>query len=459
MKLLDKTFSWVIASGLWFFAPQWVQAQVVAPDYQIDGKSVNMIYTSLPFLLISPDARSGALGETGVAQTNDANAMFWNPAKMAFNEDSTSVSISYTPWLRKLVPDINLSYVSIQHKLNERNALGLSLKHFSLGQISIMDGNGASFGSYKPTEFALDAAYSKKLSDNFSLGITFRYIHSNINTGTTADVAMQSKPINTAAADVSAYYKKQTYLLGKDAELAFGINLSNLGSQVTYQKGNVKYYLPANMKWGAAATLFNNLDRFTFSVDFNKLLVPTSPLRDADGNILSGKDTDRSLFGGLFGSFADAPGGFAEELKEISLGFGAEYWIRNQFALRTGYFLEDKTKGNRNYLTAGIGVNYKDRVRLDLGYIIASPQKTPLAQTLRISMQFSINKGNASKKAKSTPAASATKEASTAGNELNSGDKKATPSLKDKATNPSKTAEKPVNQKTNEDRKEQTNER
>lgn len=394
MMELNKTIAWIIAlCGLLFLHIE-VKAQTVSPGFQSDGKSVNNIYTSLPFLLITPDARSGGMGEVGVAISPDVNSIYWNPAKLTFSPDSTGISVSYTPWLRNLVSDVNLSYLSFYHRLNDRDALGFSLKHFSLGQIQIMDGNENSYGSYKPSEMALDAVFSRKLSENFSLGIAFRYINSNLNNGISGDAGYQSKPISTFSGDISAYYKKGTRILGSDGELALGLNVSNLGNKVTYQKGSIKYYLPANMKLGVATTLFNNLDKFTLSLDFNKLLVPTNPERDINENVIRGKETDRSLVGGIFGSFNDAPGGFAEELREINYSFGAEYWIRNQFALRAGYFFEDPSKGNRKYMTTGIGVNYKKRIKMDLAYVMADRQKTPLAQTLRITLALNINRNN-----------------------------------------------------------------
>lgn len=395
MRLLDKTITWIVLLCGLLFSVGAAKAQTVSPGFQSDGKTVNNIYTSLPFLLITPDARSGAMGETGVAISTDANAIYWNPAKLAFSEEKAGISVSYTPWLRKLVPDINLSYLSFYHRLNDRDALGFSLKHFSLGQIQLTDGNENSYGAYRPSELALDAAFSRKLSNNFSLGIVFRYINSNLNSGMAMD-SYQSRPISTVSGDVSAYYRKAAHMLGNDAELAFGLNLSNLGNKVTYQKGNIKYYLPANMKLGVATTIFNREDKFTFAFDLNKLLVPTTPERDADGNVVRGKETDRSLIGGIFGSFNDAPGGIGEELREINYSFGTEYWIKNQFALRAGYFFEDPTKGNRQYITTGIGVNYKERIKMDLAYVVANRQKTPLAQTIRISLMLNINKKNIS---------------------------------------------------------------
>lgn len=390
MILSEQTFTRMLVICGLLYTSNTARSQTVTP-IQTDGKTVNNIYTSVPFLLLTPDARSGAMGEAGVAISADANAIFWNPAKLTFAENPTGVALSYTPWLRKLVPDINLSYLSFYQQLGSRNAVGFSLKHFSLGQIQLMDDNESDQGTYRPSEMAIDAIFSRKLSDHFSLGIAFRYINSNLSNGLFLD-SYQLKPVTTVSGDVSAYYKKEARLLGSDAELAFGLNISNLGNKVTYQKDNIKYYLPANMKLGVATTIFNKEDHFTFAFDINKLLVPTNPERDADGRITRGKDPDRSLMSGLFGSFNDAPGGFSEELREISYSLGTEYWIRDQFALRAGYFFEDPTKGNRQYVTSGIGIKYKERINVDVAYVLASQQKTPIAQTLRFTLMFNINK-------------------------------------------------------------------
>lgn len=366
-------------------------SQTVSSNVQTDGKTLNSIYTAVPFLLITPDARSGAMGDAGVAISPDANSIFWNPAKLVFAEERTGFSVSYTPWLRKLVPDINLSYLSFYHRLNNQNSLGFSLRHFSLGQITLMDGDENSSGEYHPAEMAFDVVFSRKLSERFSLGIAFRYINSNLNNGQFLE-SYEVKPVSTLAGDVAAYYTSHGRMFGSNSDLALGFYISNLGNTVNYQKNTIKSYLPANLKLGIATTLHHNLDRFTLTADLNKLLVPTNPERDISGRITKGKDPDRPLLSGIFGSFNDAPGGFTEELKEISYSLGAEYWIRDQFALRAGYFYEDPTKGNRKYMSAGIGIKYKERINVDLAYLIANQQTNPLAQTMRFTLLLNINK-------------------------------------------------------------------
>lgn len=389
MRLFEKILKAILLICGIIFSGSSLHAQLISPGLLSNGKNVNNIYTAVPFLLITPDARSGGMGEAGAAISPDANAAYWNPAKLAFVEKPASFSVSYTPWLRKLVPDINLSYLSFYQRLDNQNVIGFSLRYFSLGQIELTDLNENTYGSYRPGEFAIDGIYARKLSEQFSLGVAFRYINSNLNSGMNID-SYQSKPVSTVSGDASAYYNKKTQIFGTDGELALGLHISNLGNKVTYQVNNLKYYLPANVKLGIATTLYNNQDKFTLAMDLNKLMVPTNPERDLAGRIIRGKETDRTLLSGIFGSFADAPGGFAEELREISYAFGTEYWIRDQFALRAGYFFEDPTKGNRHYATSGIGIKYKERINLDLAYIIANAQTTPMAQTIRFTLMFNM---------------------------------------------------------------------
>ncbi|WP_026897696.1 type IX secretion system outer membrane channel protein PorV [Daejeonella oryzae] len=357
---------------------------------QSDGRQTNTIQTAAPFLLIAPDARSGAMGDVGVAISADANAMHWNPAKLAFMENSTGFSVSYTPWLRNLVPDIDLGYLSVYHRLDDRNTIGGSLRYFSYGPIQLTDNNQNDIGIYSPNEFAIDGTFARQFGENFSLGTAIRYIRSSLSNGQFN--GQEIRPASALAADVSAYYKKPGTLLGKDAEIALGLNISNIGTKVNYSDAAEKSFLPTNMKLGGATTLnIDDLNQFTVALDFNKLLVPTSPIRDEDGNIISGKDPDRSVPSGIFGSFSDAPGGFSEELREISYSIGTEYWYNKQFAVRAGYFYENPSKGDRQYATLGAGLRY-NVFDLDIAYLLANQQKSPLAQTLRFSLMFNFVK-------------------------------------------------------------------
>ena len=365
-------------------------SQTVDPNTQSDGKLSNTIQTAAPFLLIAPDARSGAMGDVGVAISPDANAMHWNPAKLAFMENPTGFSVSYTPWLRNLVPDIDLGYLSVYHRLDERNTIGGSLRYFSYGSIQLTDNSQNDIGVYSPNEFSIDGTFARKFGENFSLGTAIRYIRSSLSNGQFN--GQEIRPASALAADVSAYFKKGTVLLGKDAEVALGVNISNIGTKVNYSDAAEKSFLPTNMKLGGATTFnIDELNKFTVALDFNKLLVPTSPILDENGKIIDGKDPNRSVPSGIFGSFSDAPGGFSEELREISYSLGTEYWYNKQFAVRAGYFYENPTKGDRQYVTVGAGLRY-NVFDLDFAYLLANQQKSPLAQTLRFSLMFNFAK-------------------------------------------------------------------
>lgn len=357
-------------------------AQVGGPeDPSTDGRvGTGIISTGVPFLLISPDARSGAMGDVGSAITADANSIHWNPAKLAFIENKNGISLSYSPWLQHLVPDINLAYLSGYHQLDDRNTIGASLRYFSLGQIQLVDINKVDQGTYSPNEFALDGTLARKFGDNFSLGTALRFIYSNLANGQFSS-GQQTKPGTALAADVSGYFRKETILLGSDARFALGLNISNIGNKINYTDGGKKIFLPTNLKLGTATTFLNGLNEFTVALDINKLLVPTP---DTDGNV-----PDKSVPAGIFGSFADAPGGFSEELKEINYALGMEYWYNKQFALRGGYFYESPDKGDRQYLTLGAGLRY-NVFNLDFAYLLASQQKSPLANTLRFSLVFNF---------------------------------------------------------------------
>ncbi|QEC76186.1 type IX secretion system outer membrane channel protein PorV [Mucilaginibacter ginsenosidivorax] len=354
-----------------------------------DGSTYRGSRVEVPFLNITPDSRSGAMGEAGVAISPDVNANFWNPSKLAFLESNDELSLSYSPWLRHLVPDISLSYLSYAHKIDDRNTLGASLRYFNYGSLQLNDDQSNNQGTYTPNEFSLDVSYARKFGEGFSLGLTGRFIHSSISSVSfaTAGSTQTGRAGNAFAADVSMFYKT-TY--GDDNLFAFGANISNIGTKISYTTNGPKYFLPANLKLGAANTW--NLDennQITVAFDVNKLLTPTPPIKDANGNIISGKNDDVSVPSGIFQSFGDAPGGFSEELKEISLSPGAEYWYNNQFAIRAGYLYENPSKSDRRYITLGFGLKY-DIFKFDFSYLAASQQNSPLANTLRFSLSASF---------------------------------------------------------------------
>lgn len=363
-------------------------AQVATGNINVNGSASNAITTAVPFLAISPDARSGALGDAGVAISPDANAAYWNPSKLAFLESNGGVSASYSPWLRQLLPDVNLAYVSYTRKLNERDAVAFSLRYFNLGTSQLYDANQVSLGTYQPVEFSMDASFARKFGEDFSLGLTVRYIQSNLSNGTIAQG--QGNNGYSIAADASLYVKKPTQQFGNDALFAYGIDVSNIGSKISYSNIGQKYFLPINLKIGAANTWYlDDINELTVTLDLNKLLVPTPPIRDNSGNIIAGKDDNISVVSGILGSFTDAPGGLKEELQEITYSPAFEYWYNKQFAVRAGYFYENPNKGNRQYLTLGSGIQYHD-IDINFSYLVASQNKSPLANTLRFSLGYSF---------------------------------------------------------------------
>ncbi|MDQ7948335.1 MAG: type IX secretion system outer membrane channel protein PorV [Pedobacter sp.] len=366
-----------------------LHAQVAQSGTQTNGSLSNNIITAVPFLLITPDARTGSMGEAGVATQPDVNTSGINPSKLAFLDRPYGFSASYSPWLKNLVPDINLAYLSGFYKLSEETTLGSSLRYFSLGQIQLTDANQQDLGIYSPNEFSFDASLARRFGDNFSMATSLRFIYSDLSSGQVSS-GQQTQAGKAFAVDISGYYRNPTVIFGKDAILSFGANLSNIGTKMSYVEGGPKFFLPGNLKLGSAATfVLDDYSQLTFALDFNKLLAPTQPIRDGNRQIISGKDPDRSVPAGILGSFSDAPGGFKEEIKEVSLATGAEYWYNQQFALRAGYFYESPLKGNRRYFTMGAGLKY-NIFTIDLAYLLANAQKSPLANTLRFSLLFNF---------------------------------------------------------------------
>ena len=363
-------------------------------DYdEIGGGNLNTITTAVPFLLISPDSKSGAMGDVGVATTPDANSLHWNPAKFAFVEDEVGFAVSYVPWLRALVPDINLSYLAGYKRLNSNEAVAMELRYFTLGDITFTDVIGNNLGQYKPSEFAIASSYSRKLSDLFSLAISGRYIYSNLTGGQSAG-GITTNAGQSIAADVAGYYKKTVRIAKKDMDLAFGANISNIGSKISYTETSTRDFIPINLRLGTAlSTEIDDYNKISFAFDINKLLVPTPPIYNdsINGQIDFGQDPNVSVVSGIFQSFGDAPGGFNEEMREINFSVGTEYWYADQFAVRAGYFNEHDTKGGRKFFTFGSGVKY-NVFALDFSYLINASRaingNNPLANTMRFTLIF-----------------------------------------------------------------------
>lgn len=360
------------------------------------GQELNAITTGVPFLVIAPDARAGAMGDAGVATTPDPNSIHWNAAKYAFIDQNFALNVSYIPWLRELVNDINFSNISGAYRIDENQVLGFSLMYFSLGNITFTDIAGTRIRDFNPNEFSLDAAYALKLHKNLSGGIALRYVHSNLTGGIAPQGSEPTHPGNAVAADISAYWTKKLVTDDKPSVLSLGMNISNLGTKISYSDDTYEEFLPANLRLGAAYTI--DLDQYnsiTATFDVNKLLVPTPPQYDSLGvNIIAGLDPNVSMSTAIFNSFHDAPGGFTEEMHEIMYSAGMEYWYNKQFAIRLGYFDEHQTKGNRKYFSMGIGVKL-NVLALDFAYLVPTAgRQNPLANTLRFTIGFNFAEMN-----------------------------------------------------------------
>ena len=354
------------------------------------GQTLNVPTSSVPFLNFTPDARSGALGEAGVALGDaDANAIFWNPSKLVFAKQDKGASISYTPWLRELIGDMYYTYLSGYSKIGKNSVVGGSLMYFDLGTVNFTTATGVAAGTFNSREYAVTATFAQRLSQNFSLGVDLKYLNSNLASGSSTPGL---KPGATAAADISAFYRNETRdnASGKGLGWAFGGMISNLGGQINYG-GNERYFIPTNLRLGTAVTYYaDQYNKFNVLLDVNKLMVPTPNVQLVGGvpkNINAGKN----YFSSVFGSFTDAPGGFSEEIREFTLSTGIEYWYNQQFAVRAGYFGESNTKGGRKYVTTGLGLRLQDRFGVDFSYLLPVQQGSPLSQTFRISLLLNLN--------------------------------------------------------------------
>ncbi len=362
---------------------------------QQNNGEMNVIHTVVPFLIIAPDSRAGGMGDAGVATSPDVNSMHWNPAKYAFIDGKGGAGLSYAPWLRNLVPDINIAYLTGYKRIDRKQVISGSLLYSSLGDIEFRDEYSPDPTMiFKANEFAFDLGYSRLLTDNLSAGIAFRYINSNLTGGIPLSGGAETKPGRSFAADISGYYQKEISIFDKDGLMAFGLNFSNIGSKMSYSDDQTSDFIPMNMRLGGSGTIqLDSYNSITLTLDLNKLLVPTPPIyynKAISDSIVAGKDPNVSVPVAIFQSFYDAPGGFKEEMHEISYALGVEYWYNNQFAIRGGYFHEHETKGNRKYFTAGAGFRMKS-FSLDFSYLMPLVQNHPLARTLRFTLAFDFN--------------------------------------------------------------------
>ena len=357
------------------------------------------IITAVPFLLISPDSRGSAMGETGVATSPDVNSVHWNNAKLAFIDKKYGFGMSYVPWLGKIVDDMSVSYLTGFYKLDNVQTIGLSMKYFDLGEIQLTDNQGFSLGIENPKELSTAFTYSRKLTNDLSIGGTTRYIWSNL-TGSISNYS-DAKAGNSFSVDLGLYYNKEITLANRTSELSFGSHFSNIGGKITYGSSKSLDFIPINFRVGTSLkTFLDQYNSLTFALDFNKLMVPSPPVYEVDINgnyiidpltnqptIQKGKNPNRSVLSGMFSSFSDAPDGFSEEIKEITISSGLEYWYREIFSFRGGYFFENMDKGGRRFLTLGLGIKYNN-LGVDFSYLSTTQNDHPLAETMRFSVAF-----------------------------------------------------------------------
>lgn len=365
-------------------------AAIALPAMAQKDNFFNPVTTSVTSQSIAPDARSAGMGDVGAATDPDVVSQYWNPAKYPFNISRAGVAINYTPWLRQLVNDIDLAYVAGYYRIGDYSAVSASLRYFSLGEVQMSNDENLTINPY---EMSFDVAYSLMLSENFSLGAAVRWIYSDLTYDFTSDTA----PGSAFAADLSCYYQNYLNIGQRECQLGLGLNISNIGSKISFGGDNNSEFIPTNMRLGASLMVpIDEYNRFTIAADANKLLVPTYPKQNEGESTEVYQERvqkdyyDVSSISGIFKSFGDAPGGFKEELQEVQWSVGAEYIYHDKFALRAGYHHESENKGNRKYFTVGAG--FKMSVfSLDAGYVIATAKSNPLDQTLRFSLSFDMD--------------------------------------------------------------------
>lgn len=393
----------IVRVSAFLFAVLIINQTINAEDIKED---FNPVETGVTSLSIAPDARGASMGDLGAATDPDANSQFWNPSKYAFAYSQAAVSLSYTPWLRKLVNDIFLANLSGYWKIGsgDNQAISASLRYFSLGEVTSNMPGDVGTTSINPYEMAIDVGYSRKLSEKFSMGIVFRYIYSDLGYNSTSDVGDNQTGASAFSADISGYYTTYPIIGQNECQFSWGWDISNIGSKVSYDRGANPAFLPTNLRIGTSF-MFPLADYHTLaiSLDLNKLLVPTRPRQKDYTKIEDGVEVpdqeawqrayqdwqDMSPITGIFKSFNDAPGGMSEELKEINYSLGAEYSYNQQFFLRAGYYHESQWKGNRQYFGFGAGFSL-NVVRLDASYMLSTAQSSPLDQTLRFSLTFDM---------------------------------------------------------------------
>ena len=384
--------------------------------------TLNTITTAVPFMAITPDSRAGGMGDAGTALSANSNSIYWNTSILNFAKAKSEISVSYTPWLRQLTNDMHLSYVSGYYKINDRNAVGLALRYFSLGEITFTDASGNVIRDDKPSEFELTGGYAFRLSDKMSVGLNGKFAYSNLTGGLTV-AGVNTKAGVAGAADLSfTYYNDEAKIGGLNGVYTFATTINNIGNKIAYSELASRDFLPMNLKIGNSfLAQFDKYNSLVLSVDLQKLLVPTPAyydFYDGTNTMISGKDDNVGVISGMLQSFYDAPGApvkddagnyvqntdgsfevtkgsrFKEELTEINIAAGLEYWYNNVLAIRGGYFYENKNKGNRQYFNVGVGLKY-NKFGVDISYLAAvNGKQSPLANTLRFTLRMTLGENN-----------------------------------------------------------------
>ncbi len=364
-------------------------AQNTSPNpVGIDTAGRRVITTAVPILLVGPDSRAAGMGDVGAATSPDANSAHWNPSKLAFIKNDWSFGVSYSPWLQRLVNDMWLGYVSGVKRISKTQTVGVSFRYFDMGSLQFTDSRGEPLQDFNPREAMIDATFAQQLSPKLSIAGTFRFIHSNLAGNVTNGTPNTNvRPANTGAVDVSMFYKGKLNFTSFKGDWSLGANISNIGAPVTYNDAAQQDYLPANLRIGTAFNAeFDEFNKLTLAFDVSKLLVPTPENTASNGK-------NAPVLSSIFQSFGDAPDGFKEEVQEMIFAVGAEYWYADLIALRAGYFHENQYKGNRRYFTVGLGLRYQV-FGFDFAYLIPNQQQHPLADTIRFSLLFNVNKGD-----------------------------------------------------------------
>ena len=376
LKVLAAAVGLLTSAGAW------------ADDYKTT--TFNPVEHAVISQTIAPDARAAGMGDVGAATDPDVNSQYWNLAKYPFCISRAGIALNYTPWLRQLVNDIDLAYVAGYYRVGDYGALSGSLRYFSLGEVYTADESDMTVNPY---EMSFDVAYSRMLSETFSMGVGLRWIYSDLR----YDYSEDSKPASAFAADIALYYNNYVMLGSRECQLGLGATLTNLGSKISFYGDEESQFIPANLRLGASLMIpVDEYNRFTLAADANKLLVPTVPRQGVDESNSDYQDrvrreySDISSIKGMFDSFSDAPGGFKEEMEEVQWSVGAEYVYHDQFSLRAGYHHESQSKGNRKYFTVGGGFRMSV-FSLDVGYVISTAQTNPLDQTLRFTLAFDMD--------------------------------------------------------------------